>query len=479
MPSAKFSSDGIRGIAGEWPIDSSGMWQIGLAIREYLLNPLRNVNKKKAKVYLGRDTRSSGRELSNALVAGLSCNEIEVVNLGVITTPGVAYLTRKHKADLGVIITASHNPPQYNGVKLLDSAGFRLKAEDETEIENLIANMDVGQRQRQIVTQTSTPENMYDLIKEYAADQVRLSGLRGRPIPRLLIDCANGAPARVFPEVFQSFGSTTQLVNIEQDGTQIGGDSGSEYVRHKPDRFAQLIGDTDSDYGLAFDGDGDRLLIMDRSGQVYDGIDILFVLVKYFHLNPKAKKALLVDEERSTDDIVTSDSTNRGLDLSLLKYGIATIRPEKHGDRNLEYVMKKKNLLFGAESVGNIIVNDARHGSADSLFASLLLIGIIAETAQENALSYLVSDYIKFPQSLVSDRPRQTPCLETLPGLEEMKQRYLALIGDDSRQKIWYSSTEPGRLTVMFEGSISSDPDVVNEAAQKVYSFIESSARPG
>ncbi len=470
MPTIRFSSDGFRGIAGKWPIDSLGMWQIGLAIRKYLLLKLKlskNVKKEKATVYLGRDTRSSGRELSNALVAGLSCDEIEIVNLGVITTPGVAYLTKKYRADLGVIITASHNPPQYNGVKLLNSLGFRLEVEDESEIEGLIADTDINQRQQKIATRSSTPPSVDDLLKEYAADQVSLSGV-SRPIPRLLIDCANGAVARVAPEVFKLLGSTTQFVNIEQDGTQIGGDSGSEYVRREPNRFAQRIRDTGSDYGLAFDGDGDRLLIVDRDGQTYDGIDILFILAKHFH-----DKEML-----GGSAIVTSTSTNRGLDHSLAKYGISTIRTE-HGDKNLEYVIYRKKLLLGAESVGNLIVNDSYHGSADPLFASLLLIGIIADTAQENALHHLVSDYIKFPQALVSDRPRQTPCLKTLLGLEEMKQRYLALIGDDSREKIWYSSTEPGRLTVMFEGSLLSDPDVVNEAAQEIYSFIESSVPSG
>lgn len=460
VTTVRFSADGIRGIAGQWPMNRLGAWRIGTAIREYVLQ-----RAEQATVFLGRDTRPSGAMLSDALVAGLSCDTITVIDLGIMTTPGIAYLTKKHKANLGVIVTASHNPPRYNGVKLLDSDGFRLPRDEEEKIEDLIAN--VSSEQPRMATRASAPADATDLLNEYVADQIKWSGLSGRPITKLVVDCANGAPARVVPEVFRILGTATQFVNIGQDGAQIGRGSGSEYVRSEPHRFARQVRDTDSDYGLAFDGDGDRLLIVDRDGRTYDGIDILFVLAKYFH-----SKQLL-----KGDAIVTSDSANRGLDDSLMEHGIATLRTD-NGDRNIEQVIRSQHLLLGGESVGNIIINDSHHGSADPLLAALWLIRIIGEGARADLeLQHIVSDLTKYPQFLASGVLAGLPDLRSLPGFESEKQVCLARLGDGARTKIWYSSTEPGRLNVMMEGGVATEYSVVRDAALRLYQFVENAVR--
>lgn len=445
MRRVEFCADGIRGIEDEWPFTQQAVRGIGHALGQFVRGESGDPAVAPC-VMIGRDTRPSGNMIAGELKNSLLSQGVDVIDLGIMTTPGVAYLTRHQHADLGVIVSASHNPPDHNGIKLVGPNGLRLQKEEE--IEDLINKFVASAIKPDLNRGRET--NGQDLIEHYIQDQVRLCPFKSLKGLKLVLDCANGAASQVAPQVFTQLDAEVAVVNDDLTGYKINNRCGSEHARQRPQDLIETVQLHGAAYGFAFDGDGDRLVIVDENGCIYNGDDILFILATYFHEQGELRE----------NAIVTTDMANTGLKEALSKLRIGTVLT-KHGDKHLEAEIWSNNYLLGSEQVGNIIINDGHHAAADPLYAALILSGIMRR--RDAALHELVADLQKRPQVLASVHLASTPPLEQIIPLQEEHSR--TILGKDSRVLIWYSSTEPGLFKVMVEGGLDKTTEEVESAA--------------
>ena len=473
-----FSSDGIRGIDGKWPFNAVGISQIGYALSEFVLQ-----NKQRDHdpvVILGRDTRPLGQQHVQILSAHMKQAGIKVVDLGIAPTPVVAYLTKHKLAELGIVVSASHNPIKYNGIKFIDSSGLRLEIDKETKLKALINSPESrGDHTYPKCPKDYSAVDSESLIEEYISEHIHLLGSNSIQGLRLLVDCANGAVARTAKDLLTGLGAEVETLNADLTGhKKINESCGSEEVRKKPIKFVKLTRDKRADYGLAFDGDGDRVVVVDQQGNLYNGDDLLYVFATHF-----AKEGMLPGNV-----VVTTEMANSGLRKSLGKEGIHVIEVN-NGDKNLEAVLwerKKffrgfrnmrqipiwavakfrtliarrtaieassvhsKGYLLGGEQVGNIIIHDGKHGSADSLFAVSLLLGLL--NAEGATLAEKTELFEKYPQVSAECHPNRKLPLVAIK-LSAGKIQKSARV----RVKYWYSSTEVGVFNLMVEGRKNSN----------------------
>ena len=415
-------------------------------------------------VIVGRDTRSSGWSLAAVLQAGMLREGIDVIDLGVMTTPGVAYLTRCQAVDLGVVVSASHNPPEYNGIKVVGPDGLRLQREDEIEIESLIdkcvSDSPAGG------ARAGEQIDGRHLLELYVQDHVQRLQVESLRSLRIVLDCAHGAAARVAPQVFRRLGAQVSVANHDSGGKSINQGAGSEFVRQHPASLAQMVRRSDAVCGFAFDGDGDRLVVVDADGAVYDGDDILFALAGVFD-----RRGLLRGRT-----VVTSHAANRGLDSALAGLGINLVRAGK-GDKAIEAAMWRGDYFLGGEQFGNIIINDGFHTSADAVLTALSLSAILLDG--KPSFSEMVGPLLKRPQVVASVRFDATRSLELPLTLQRQRSLSEATLGDDCRIVTWNSSTEPGLFRAMVEGGADSLlVDVRREAISLCRAFQECVGAP-
>jgi len=444
---------------------SDGIFTLGKALGSFLLS-----SAEDPTVILGRDTRPSGEEFSNYLKTVLSSFGVKVLDLGIAPTPTVAYITKKYSASLGIIITASHNPPKYNGIKLVDSAGLRLRENAEKSIAGYALKPLASS-----ISSTYQPEDAEKLRDEYIDDQISYLGPGSLTGMRILIDCSNGAVAVTAKLILERLGAIVTAINDNvTKPNEINNHCGSEQVREKPKDFINTVKDANAEYGFAFDGDGDRVVIVDRYGNYYNGDDILFVLASfYLSLNQLPKKT-----------IVTTNSANTALEEQLRKKDIRTYKV-KAGDKNLEDAIWNQELRLGGEQVGNIIINDTHHGAADSLYATALLCKIFSSYRTD--FYQMTKDFSKYPQVLVSipnDKKHTQQSIEDL--LTKTIKRELGV--SEIHYSHWNSTTEPGIINIMLEGIGNVTLGTVNKIASEIigqtilpsskpYRFIDTSSR--
>ena len=459
MPRIEFGADGIRGIAGEWPFVSPIAVRIGQALGQFACGRSENPS-----VVIGRDTRPSGTSLLHCLTAGLTGQGVNVTDLGVMTTPGVAFLTRRLQADLGVIVSASHSPLECNGIKLVAQNGLRLQREEEIEVESLI-NESVARAVEYTTTLGQQTDGQH-LIELYIQDHIRRCPAESLESLKVVLDCADGAASRVAPEVFGRLGAKVIVLNDGVDRKSINYRCGSEYTMHHPQDLAEVVRQHGAAYGFAFDGDGDRLVVVDSDGRVFDGHDLLFVLGMYFH-----SQGLL-----RGDAMVTTHLANRGLEEALCLAGIQTIYTS-NGDKNLEAAMWGGDYLLGGEPGGNIILNDGHHTAADAVYIALVLGGVLVRN-QDVDLREMAAPLQKRPQVAVSLKLPTTLTLEQRAALQEQIRHRQAELGEDSRILVWDSSTEPGVFRVMVEGGRESVPEEVSKTADTICQLVQQAASP-
>jgi len=452
MRVVKFGADGIRGIVGEWPLAPQAVRRIGYALGRFLCRKPRDLMDP--HVIIGRDTRPSGINLVSNLIDGLLSQGVDVTDLGVMTTSGVAYLTKRENASLGLIVSASHNPPEYNGIKLVDSRGLRLR--EEEEIEGMINEF--ATKAVKATANEGQQLSGQHLVEIYIQDQVKLCPFKSLQGLKLVLDCANGAASQTAPPVFKELCAETWVVN-EGAEHAVKDRCGSEYVRQHPQDLIEIIRRYGAAYGLAFDGDGDRLVIVDKDGWMYNGDDILFVLARYFHE---------LGELRG-ETVVTTHIANTGLKKALSGWGIRTVLTE-HGDKHLEAEIWNGNYSLGSEQVGNVIINDGHHAAADPLYAATIISGIICN---QGALRDLASSLRKHPQVLASVHVVNMPPLEEVGGLQRQREHALARLGENSRVSMWYSSTEQGLFKTMVEGSPGNTLEEVQSEAKAICGIIQ------
>lgn len=441
-----FGTDGIRGIANEelTPALAMQLGQVGAYV-------LTKEKEHKPTIMVGCDTRISGDMLANALMAGACSVGANCIYVGVIPTPAVAYLTQKYRVDAGVVISASHNPVEFNGIKFFDGNGYKLPDELEDEIERLIKEdmpgikFPIGPGIGKIKYRTDAREEYIN--HSVKAVPVDLSGLK------IVVDCAEGASYYTSVEALKELGGSVVAIHNNPDGTNINSSCGST---HMEELQARVVYEK-ADIGLAFDGDADRLLAVDESGRIVNGDQIMGIVGNYMKAQGKLKK----------DTIVATIMSNLGFFLMGEKNGI-TIEQTKVGDRYVLERMKEIGASLGGEQSGHIIFLD-ENTTGDGLLSALHLLQVMVETGKP--LSELAGIMEVLPQALVNARVanfKKDKFME-YPVIVDAIQALEAMFEGQGRVLIRPSGTEP-LVRVMIEGR---DQQVIQEEAQKLANLIQ------
>jgi phosphoglucosamine mutase len=446
-----FGTDGIRGVAGEFPLDERTVGIIGKALVDNLTLEL----GRTPSVVIGRDTRESGPVIERALRRGAEDAGARVESAGVITTPGVAFLTRLRRFDAGVVISASHNPYRDNGIKVFAPTGKKLADDVERRIEQEVSSL-TGQPQepndniaRSSAVQRSD-SRYHDEYIDYLVDDVgrglRLDGLR------IGVDCANGAASAIAPLVFERLGAFLEVISAEPDGRNINEGCGSLHQ----EAIQQLILDRALDLGVAFDGDADRALFVDARGQQVDGDQTMLILATRM----KALGTL------AGDLLVSTVMSNLGFEVTLRERGIELVRAQV-GDRYVLEELLARGGKLGGEQSGHIIMPDISL-SGDGIITALELIRAVRES--DRTIGELASEMKRFPQILVNVRVRSKPPLDAIPGVAETISRVKREMGGRGRLLVRYSGTE-NLARVMIEGE---DQATIEEQANRVAEALRS-----
>jgi phosphoglucosamine mutase len=432
MTKIEFGTDGVRGKAGAWPIDTAGAGQIGHGIGTYVCR-----QAAQPKVLIGRDTRQSGEELAAALAGGLSIHDIQTIDVGVITTAGVAYLTRYLGMDAGVVISASHNPWTENGIKVFGADGCKLSDEQEQALEQAVNEPINPQNEGKVVGQVRlAPELVADYIDHLVGpfQDANLSALA------IALDCSNGAASAIAPQCFERLGCRAIVTRASPDGMNINHDCGSEVVREGRGQLPGLVTSKKLRLGAAFDGDADRVVLVDESGQLVDGDHILYILATRF----KGEGRL------PGNVVVTTNMANRGLDAALAAQDIKVIRTPV-GDKYVLRELQNNGYVLGGEQSGHILIYDEMHTTGDGIYTALFIASILA-AAGSPPLSRLALPLQKYPQVIVSARVATKPDLKALPDFQRDYHKIAEHLGPDAVINARYSGTEL-LFRVMIEGS--------------------------
>jgi phosphoglucosamine mutase len=420
-----FGTDGIRGVAGQYPLDQATVLKIGSALGTVLKNSSHPV-----RVVLGKDTRESNEWISRALARGLVSTGAQVVDSGIITTPGVAFLTRQHQFSAGVMVSASHNPYQDNGIKIFSPAGAKLAEAKELEIERLLKDLpDLPD------SEGNAAQTVPGWVEGYVEHLVSLipAGLDFSRY-RLVVDCAHGAASRVAPLLLARLGIKPHTLNAEPNGRNINLDCGSLH----PEVMVETTRAMGADLGVAFDGDADRAIFATRDGRLADGDHVLYALAPFLasHGNLKGHA------------VVGTLMTNLALELALARHGIGLKRTAV-GDKYVLEEMLRSGISLGGEPSGHIIFADLSL-AGDGMITLLEVLRLLAETGQP--FDELLRDYQPFPQLIRNLRVREKPPLESIPSVARAITQCSSELGERGRVVVRYSGTEP-LARVMVEGA--------------------------
>ncbi len=447
-----FGTDGVRGVAGEYPLDRPTVWRIGRALGSVLGS---TASKRPLQVVMGEDTRESSAWMSRTLAAGLLSKGVEVAYAGVITTPAVAFLARHHGFAAGVVISASHNPYEDNGIKILSSSGTKLAEVQELEIERAIE----AESMEQEFPGTRPPEAVLRVTPELLDNYVEfLTGLvpRGMSLPnyRLVVDCANGAALRVVPRLLEELGIEALILHAEANGRNINLGCGSLH----PEAMAAETVSYSADLGVAFDGDADRAIFATAEGYIADGDHVLFAIAPHFKLQGMLK----------TNAVVGTLMTNLGLELALAKEGIGLKRTPV-GDKYVLEEMLRSGINLGGEPSGHIIFSDISL-AGDGILTMLELLILLAET--EQPLSELVQGLRPFPQIIRNVTVVERPPLDSIPKVAQAVAEFRRHFGERGRVVVRYSGTQ-SLARVMVEAE---DTKAVEHYASQIAAAIQAAA---
>lgn len=420
-----FGTDGVRGIANT-ELTAELAFKLGRAGASVLTK-----EADRPTIVIGRDTRISGHLLESALIAGMLSIGADVTRLGVMTTPGVAFLTQHNGADAGVMISASHNPVEDNGIKFFGRDGFKLLDETEEKIEQLLDG-EIDNMPRPTGQAIGVLSDREELKQAYLAhlNQTvanRFDGLK------VVLDCANGAAAHLAPELFQQMGAEVVAIGAEPDGVNINVGCGST----DPEWLKKTVVREQADIGLAFDGDADRLIAVDEQGRVIDGDYIMCILA--LHLQEQGKLA--------KNTLVTTIMSNIGLYKAVQSRHIRTLQT-KVGDRYVMEAMRKHGYNLGGEQSGHIILLD--HGTTgDGLLTAVQLVNVLKSKGQ--SLSQLAQVMEKYPQIMVNVRVKEKNGWTDNPAIRNAIDMVESALGQHGRVLVRPSGTEP-LIRVMAEG---------------------------
>ena len=420
-----FGTDGIRGVAGEYPLDRRTIYAIGRALGQRLA-----ASQARARVVIGQDTRESSGWISSVLAAGLDASGLHVVSAGVITTPGVAYLTRANQFAAGIVISASHNPWQDNGIKIFGADGYKLSDRLEHEIEaDIFAHIEQlaeGASDAAVSASNMLPGEQ-KLRQQYADWLAVLVGETNLGHLRVLVDCANGAASSIALLVFRDCGLSADFIHIEPDGRNINAGCGALH----PEFVAQAVAASNGKYdlGITFDGDADRALFCDAAGRVVNGDGVLLL----------AARDMQTHVRLHNDTVVATTMSNMGLEAALKRSGIRMLRAPV-GDKYVLEEMLNTGATLGGEQSGHILFRDMDVTTGDGLLTALRVLDVIARTGEP--LAQLVADMKVFPQEIKNVKVREKLPLEQLPAVVEAIRAAELDLDGNGRVVVRYSGTE-------------------------------------
>lgn len=440
-----FGTDGVRGVANQ-DLTPELAFKLG-RYGGYVL--AHNKDKKHPKVLVGRDTRVSGEMLESALIAGLVSIGAEVMRLGVISTPGVAYLTKEMEAELGVMISASHNPVEDNGIKFFGSDGFKLSDAQEEEIEELLnaENPDIPR---------PVGEDIVHYSDYFEGSQKYLSYLKSTVDVdfegmKIALDGAHGSTSSLAPFLFGDLEADTVTVGCNPDGYNINDQVGSTH----PEKLAETVVEKECDFGLAFDGDGDRLIAVDEKGDIIDGDQIMFIIGQEMAKN----------QELNHNMIVSTVMSNLGFYKALEAEGIQSNKT-KVGDRYVVEEMRRGGYNLGGEQSGHIVMMDY-NTTGDGLLTGVQLASVIKLTGKK--LSELAAQMKKYPQSLVNVKVTDKHRVEENVAVQEEMTKVEVDMNGEGRILVRPSGTEP-LVRVMVEAATD---EKAQEYAERIAKVVE------
>ncbi len=441
MAKKYFGTDGIRGVAGQAPLDDATVYAVGAALGGSL-----EKSAHAPRVLIGMDTRESGPRIAALLAGGLEQAGTEVEFAGVVTTPAVAYLTQQGPYAAGVMVSASHNPFEDNGIKIFGESGYKLPDSLEEQIETAVEEGSAA----------GIEPRPADLVQDETALDHYLDHLAALwqtgSAPRVVVDCANGAAFEAAPKLFERLGIDAEFLGCSPDGRNINLNCGSLHMEDLQRRVAA----GNADLGVAFDGDADRALFTTENGDLVDGDAVLLLAAEYLAERDRLAHAT----------VVTTLMANMGLAKSLGDRGISMVRTAV-GDKYVLEEMRRRGAVLGGEQSGHIIFADAAT-TGDGLLTACRLLEIVAASGEP--LSRLASRLEVFPQTLRNVRVSSKPALEDVPAIAEKIARSERELGDRGRIVVRYSGTEP-LARVMVEAE---DPaDVERHASELARAFEE------
>jgi phosphoglucosamine mutase len=441
-----FGTDGIRGVANIEPMTSETALKLGRAIA-YVFKK----EPRRHRIVIGKDTRLSGYMLESAMVAGICSMGVDVLLVGPLPTPGIAFITSSMRADAGVVISASHNPYQDNGIKFFSREGLKLPYEIELQIEDFIfENQDPTHRPTR--KEVGKAYRVDDAIGRYVVfakntfpKELTLEGLK------IAVDCANGAAYRVAPEVFYELGAEVMPIGVNPDGENINRNCGALY----PEVLAEEVKRTGADIGVAIDGDGDRCMLVDENGNVLNGDHILAI----------SATAMLREGRLNKKTVVATVMSNSGLDEAIQGAGGRVVRTAV-GDRYVVEEMIKEGYNLGGEQSGHIVFLD-HTTTGDAVITALQVLSRMA--TKERRLSELASCMESYPQILLNVKVKEKKDLKEVPSVAKALTRVQKKLTNRGRAFIRYSGTEPlARITV--EGK---NEDQINLLARELAEAVE------
>lgn len=444
MSKKYFGTDGIRGEVGKDPITPEFILRLGWAVGRVF------ADEGHGFVLIGKDTRISGYMFEALLEAGLSAAGVDIRLLGPMPTPAIAYLTRTLRAKVGIVISASHNPYHDNGIKFFSVDGTKLPDELEHKIEALI-DSPMSTVESAKLGKARRVEDASGRYIEYCKSTIPSSmDFNGM---RIVVDCANGATYHVAPHVFSEIGAEVVTIGTEPNGVNINDDCGAT----QPHLLAEKVIEYRADLGIALDGDGDRLIMVDHKGEIVDGDELIYIIAKS---NQRAG--------RLKGDVVGTKMTNLGMEHSLKKLGINLLRANV-GDRYVMEMLKKHDGILGGEGSGHIICLD-KTTTGDGTIAALQVLAEIKQTGK--TLHELKSDMMKYPQVLINVRVSKKVNVEEVEEIQNEVNKVTKKLGENGRVLLRASGTEP-LIRVMVEGKDETEvTQYANDLAEAVKKAI-------
>lgn len=423
-----FGTDGIRGEANRYPMNAEIAFGVGQAVAH-----LFKKNGHRAHVIIGKDTRISGYMLESSLEAGITSMGGYPYLVGVLPTPGIAFVTQSMRADAGIVISASHNPFQDNGLKIFGGSGFKLTDQEEDTIEDLILNRKLSEFLPQ-ASQMGKAARMNDVngryivfLKNAFPRNLSMEGMK------IVLDTANGATYKVAPDAFTELGAEVEVIHNTPNGININAQCGSQHTQDLRKRVVE----SGAAIGLAFDGDGDRLIAIDEKGNEITGDQILIICANILKKEGKLKNDLLVSTVMS----------NLGLRLACKKFGFSH-HASKVGDRYVLEDMLRLGSVIGGEEAGHMIFLD-HHTTGDGIIAAMQVVAAMVKEGKP--LSELACMMDIFPQELINVDVKSKPDIDTVPRLVEVITQVEKELGDEGRVLVRYSGTQ-NMCRVMVEG---------------------------